>query len=714
MDMSVNPDPTVRSPAPRPLHTATATIVGILTTLLGLIFLAWLILFVTRGRFLKHTFERYASSYTQRDAKVAGDFNLYFDPIAIKFLAEGLTVSNPTWASKPNLFQSKLIDLRLETIPLIFGKKHVDWITLTDGAVDLEWDKKHKTNTWTFGEPDTKGAPFQMPLIERAAVSGTTLRYRDPQMFFSTDVSFATINAQDNRFANTITFTGDGTLRGRKLTFYGSQQSPNELAAGGVNKFEVHARAATDRLDAAGTLPGATIIEGADLQVAARGANLRNLFDLLGVVVPDTRAYHLRSHLTKVGNEWRFTKLSGGYGASDLAGTLTVRIPETPILEGGRIKLIADIASRYVDIVDIGPFIGYNPTALATKGATAAATTQHGKGDYPRILPDAPLRSDSIKTFDADVKYRVAEIKEPFVPVSNIVLGLTLDRSLLTLSPLNFDMAGGHVTSTISVNARVPAVITDYDIRMSPTPMGKLLARFGVADAGTTGTIKARIQMKGTGDSLRKSLATSNGRIAIILPQGTFWTKYTQLSEFDLGVFVQRMFQDKLKKPVQINCGLIGFTVRNGIAAADPVLIDTQANVMTMKGGFSFQDESLDFAFRADAKKFSLFSGQSPVGIKGHFAAPSIQIITPQLLARAGVGVGLGVLFPPAALIAFVDPGDAKAAACGPVLAGDTAAAQRTVKGKDRKDVGTKADNSAKAAGDDSKDGKKKKVLGIF
>ena len=437
------------------------------------------------------------------------------------------------------------------------------------------------------------------------------------------------------------------------------------------------------------------MIEGADLSVAVRGENLRNLFDLAGIAVPDTRAYRLRSHMTKQGDEYRFTRLAGAYGDSDIGGSLTVKVPATGSDE--RMLLTADLASRRVDMIDLGPFIGYNPNALATKGATAAATTQHARGAYPRILPDAPLRVDAIKAFDARVQYKVADIRQPFVPISNIVLGLDLDHALLKLAPLNFDMAGGHVASDIGIDARGAEVVTDYDIRMSPTPMGKLLAKFGVAESGTTGTIKARVQMKGTGNTVRQSLGTSNGRIAVILPRGTFWTSYTQLAEFDIGTFVQKMFEKKLKEPVEVNCGLIAFTVRDGIAAADPVLIDTQKNVMTAKGGFSFKDESLSLAFRADAKKISLFSGQSPVGIGGHFAAPAFQIVTPQLLARAGIGVALGVVGGPAALLAFVDPGDAKGAQCGPVLEGARAAAQRTDKGKPRKDIGNGSTSDVKA-----------------
>src|SRR4051812_34167196 len=158
------------TPPPRRRDAGTHTLatgISILATLVGLVFLAWLVLFVTKGRFLKHTFERIASSHTGRTVKVAGDFNLYLDPFATKFLAEGLTISNPAWASRPNLFQAKLIDTRIDTLSFLFGdQSKVNWINLVDGAADMEWDAKHQHNTWTFGKGG--GKPFQMPLIQRA------------------------------------------------------------------------------------------------------------------------------------------------------------------------------------------------------------------------------------------------------------------------------------------------------------------------------------------------------------------------------------------------------------------------------------------------------------------------------------------------------------------------------------------------------------------
>ena len=684
---------------------ALTRIIAVLATIIGLILLAWAILYITKGRFLKHGFERMVSASTERQVKVAGDFQLYFNPIDIKFLAEGMTISNPEWATRKSFFESRLIDTSIATFPLIFGRRRVNWLGLVDGRIDLEWDKAGR-NTWTFGK--TAGKPLDLPLIRRAIVRGTEIHYADPRMQLLADIGIDTIQSRDSRFDGDIQFKGTGRLRARPFTMAGSLKTPNETVTGGRNRLVLNARSAGTVMDVTGTLPGATELEGADLKIAVRGPNMARLFDFLGVAVPDSRAYRMTSALTKKGAEWRFTGVKGVVGKSDLAGKLTVATG------GPRLRLDADIATDTLDIVDAGPWIGYDPAALEARGNDGAVQRVNG---VPRMLPDATLRSDALKNFDAELRYTIRRVRAESFPVSNIAMNLTLDNSLLSFAPLSFDLAGGHLTSDIAIDARVRPVLTRYDIRLSPTPMGRLLAGFGVEESGTTGTLKARIQMTGRGDTVHESLSTSNGRIAVIMPKGSLWTRNIQLSELDIGTFIQKMFEEKLKVPVEINCGLIAFTVRNGVAAADPILIDTRKNVILGRGGFSFRNERLDLAVRADSKKFSLFAGQSPVGIGGYFAEPKIDPISGELLARAGAGVGLlAVASPLTAVIAFVDVGDAKSTNCGPVLSGARAGAQQTSKGKPRDDVG-KGTTAKSEDGSRSKAERKeqrKKFLGIF
>jgi uncharacterized protein involved in outer membrane biogenesis len=660
---------------PKPLRIAIRTAAIVLLTIV----LLWLILFITKGRFLKGPFETIASGALDREVSVGGDFNLYLNPIDIHFKAENLRVSNPEWARDDDFFSARLIDTHMGTLPLIFGTQKFRWVTLDRGTVALEWDADGQRNTWTFGA-DEPAKPFELPQIARGTITRTSLAYIDPRMQLTADIGVDTVKARDTRFDSDIRFSGDGTIRKRPFTLSGSLMSPNETVSGGKNQLALHAEAARTALDVSGTLPGPTEFVGADLQLGVRGFDIANLFDFLGIAVPNTRSYRIDSALTYDGAQWKFTALKGVFGESDLAGSLTIGMPNE------RLKLTADLRTNTLDIVDAGPFIGYSPERLEAMGGEGAIVVTAGR---PRVLPDAPLRIDAISRFDADVRYRVGRVRAESFPLSDIDLTLDLDHSLLKFAPLKASLAGGNLVADISLDARDPAVRTIYDIRLSPTPMGRLLANFGAEQSGTTGTIGARVSMNGVGDSVRESLANSNGRIALVMPAGTFWTRNVQLAELDIGTFVHKMFEDKLKEPVQINCGLIAFTVRNGVAVADPILIDTKKNVILGTGGFSFRDESLDLAVRADAKTFSLFSAQSPVGVDGYFASPRIDPISGELLARAGAGLGLAVAATPiAGLIAFIDPGDAKAAQCGPVLSGARASAQRTEKGKPRDDVG--------------------------
>ena len=692
-EIAAAPDVSVPAAPPRRRR---RILVRVLIGIVVAIFAVWLLLYVTKGRFLRHPFERVVGSLTNREVRVAGDFQLYFAPFAIKLVADRASVSNPAWTTRPHLFAADHVEARIAPLSLLFGRRRLYALDLVNGAVDLEWNAAHDRNSWTFS--DKKGGkPLEFPTIDVATVAGTTVRYRDPRMKLLADLSFDTVRSTAARIGQSVDFTGKGVVRTTPFTLTGALLSPDKTVARGQNKLTVRAFAAHNVVDVAGTLPSIAEIENVPLAVAASGRNIDELLNIIGVAVPETRRYRLTAQLVKQGTDYRFTGMKGRFGDSDIAGRFTVQQIEP------RIHIDATLATRQLDIVDVAPFIGYNPDLVATKGVVAAA---RATGAAPaRMLPDARLRVDAMRQFDADVRYTVGTLRSRKVPVSDIALTTRLKDGVLRLSPLTFAMARGNVAADVTVDASKRPTHTRYDIRLAPTPMSRLLAGFGVAEAGTTGLIKGRLQLEGDGETIHESLSAANGRIALTMPHGTFWTRNVQLAELDIGTFAQKMFQGRLKEPVEINCGVIAFTVRRGVATVDPILIDTTKNVIVGRGGFSFGTEAMDMAFRADGKKFSVFSGQSPVGLKGYFAAPRIDVISPELLNRAGAGLGLALLATPVAgILAFVDIGDAKAAACGPVLRAAPAAAQRTTAGKPRDDMAN------------GKNGKpvRKKFLGIF
>src|SRR3546814_3878938 len=90
------------------------------------------------------------------------------------------------------------------------------------------------------------------------------------------------------------------------------------------------------------------------------------LFDFLGVAIPDRRKYRITSRITKAEEEWRFTRLKGTFGESDLSGRFTISMPKN------RLLLDADLSSRVLDIIDAGPFLGYSPERLDREGGRGA------------------------------------------------------------------------------------------------------------------------------------------------------------------------------------------------------------------------------------------------------------------------------------------------------------------------------------------------------
>ena len=429
-------------PTRRKRHPIRNTLIGIVVA----IFAVWLVLFVTKGRFLKSPFESIVGKLTHRTVTVRGDFQLYFAPFRIKFYAEGMTLSNPGWASRPNLFSADRIDSRIAPFSLLFGKRRLYWLDLDNGAVDLEWNADHSANTWTFS--DRKGGkPFEFPRIDRADIIGTTVRYLDPRMQVLADLKVDDIASANATIGKAVGVTGGGVLRKAPFTVVARLLTPDATANRGKNQLVARVRAAHNVIDVAGTLPSIADIEDVPLSVAARGRNMAELLGIIGVVIPQTRDYHLRGQLIKSGEVYRFTRIRGVAGATDLAGTLT-------ITNGTRIHLDSKLATKSLDIIDAAPFIGFNPDIVAAKGAQAAvAATGAGAN---RLLPDAALPIATMQLFDADLKWTIGVVKSRNIPISNVDVTLALDHGKLSLSPFTFSMARGNVASDVIFDTRPP------------------------------------------------------------------------------------------------------------------------------------------------------------------------------------------------------------------------------------------------------------------
>jgi hypothetical protein len=658
------PSLTTPAPEPRPRHGRRLWqfFAAVLVLLVGL----YVLQYVTKGAFWKSTFESYVSKRAGRSVRVAGDFQLYLDP-NIRFRADGLSVANPDWAEKDQFLTANTITLDASLWRAMFGTLTVNDLIIDGGRLALQ-RRADNINTWTFG-----GGALDIPDIIRAAITDSQLALIDAPTATRLDMTIGDIagTAADGgqRIAGPLRFTGKGTTRGAPFDIKGQLTTPNQAAVGGRFGLDLVGNIARTRITLNGVLPGATRIDGSNLALTIVGHNLQDPGRLFGIILPASRPYRLAAMLTKTDKIFRFTNLTGRIGDSDIAGTLTATLSKAA---KGRFRIDGTLTSKTLDIKDVGPLLGYDPEKIdAGQGVVKQISGR------PRVLPDAPLATEALDRFDASIDYRVGAVRTGKLPFTNLRLGLDIDNKRLTLSPLAFDVASGRLIGKISIDARSLPVRTDYDIRLTEIPLGKVLNGFNVEDAGTTASVRGRLQLKGIGDTLHKSLASSNGRIALVVPSGQLWIRNIQLAKLDLQNFLTALIGKKLKDKRQIACGIVAFTVTNGRAIADPIIIDTDKAVFRGRGGFSFDDESLALSLEGDSKQFSLFSGQSPIGINGYFADPSINPISAELLVRGAAAVTLGLVATPVAVIAaFIDLGDAKDVNCTPILAAKRDTAQ--------------------------------------
>ena len=98
------------------------------------------------------------------------------------------------------------------------------------------------------------------------------------------------------------------------------------------------------------------------------------------------------------------------------------------------------------------PFDSHDMSVLYTR--EVARYEEQRQRDAQAAAANAALDISGLRTFDADVKYKAANIRTGTIPIKNLDLGLGLDHLLLTLKPIAFDIAGGRLIGDVSINAR--------------------------------------------------------------------------------------------------------------------------------------------------------------------------------------------------------------------------------------------------------------------
>ena len=411
------------------------------------------------------------------------------------------------------------------------------------------------------------------------------------------------------------------------------------------------------KLSLKGTVQDPLSFSGANLRLDLAGPDMALLLPLTGVAIPKTPPYRVAGQFDYTDEQYVFKGIQGKVGTTDLEGDL--KIDTKPTAEKGRPVITATLASRLVDLKDLGGFIGAEP-------GDAAKGTKRPVASNGRVLPDEPISLPRLNAADVHLTYRAARIQGRSQPLDTMQAKLDIVNGAVELNPLSFGIGGGQITSVISLSEAGKGVKARATIDFQRVSVDKLLASTGVARGA--GNMGGRAVIDGAGQSLAQILATGNGEFKLYMGAGgNVSALLVDLSGLQFGNALLSALG--LPTRARIQCFVSDFVLQRGVATARTVVLDTDENRVVGTGALSFATEQLKFVLNTDAKHFSVGTLPAPINISGSLANPSVAPDAAELGLRAGAAVGLGIaLTPLAALLPTIQLGIGEDGACASLL----------------------------------------------
>lgn len=596
-----------------------------------------------------------------REIRIGGNFHIAWGR-PTRIVAEDIHVANADWGTGPEMFSAKRLELVIEPWPLLHFKMVVPRLAMEEPKILLETAADGRKN-WDFfaAKAATPQKRTQFPDLHELDVQRGTFTWHNGGTDATTEITFDTLGIEAPDPQSPIDIAASGAFQHQPYRLDASvgslqqlqdskQPYPVRLAGEiGGNKFGIDG-AIAEPMDA----------EGIDVRAELEGKNLQDLMTVFGIPVPETPPYRLAGQVTHRNDRWAVEKLQGRLGKSRLAGGVAVEV-------GGKIPYIqANLTSDYMELGDFKGFYGGEPQSKSkAKPPQKKEAEKQARADGDRVIPDTQLPVEKLAGLNADIALDAVQIKpEAGLPFERVNLVLALKDGTLHLKPLRFAIAGGEVAAEIvwASAARPPNFDANLDVRR--LDLKKLFAGTDVPKPvkELAGIVGGFTKLNSKGRSAREILANANGDIGFFMEKGEFSHLFLEL--IHLNVLETLNWWAKGDKPLPVNCLVSRFDVKEGIATATTLLLDTPDALVVGAGNVNLGDETLFLELRPHHKSPVAISFRTPIQIRGTLGKPDVHLEPGPLAARIAGMVALGVLAPPAAILPLINTGLGEQNAC--------------------------------------------------
>ena len=557
----------------------------------------------------------------------------------------------------PEMASARQFAFSLNLLPLLQRQISIPELRFDTPSVLLLRTPDGKAN-WQF-RPADKPSPWKLDL-QGVVFSKGSVHYADALTQTDARAELDTVNGAPP-YGVAWSLTGQwkqqaisGTGKAGAVLSLQQQNTPYPLTA--------RLTMGATHIEVSGTLTKPTELAALDLHLKLSGNSMARLYALTGVLLPETPAFatagHLIGTLGPAASHWRYQDFTGRVGGSDIAGTLDYQSGKP------RPQLTGTVQSKLLQFSDLGPLIGADSNA--SKQARGVAPVQPGD----KALPVEKFHTERWTALDARVGFKAQRIvRDKDLPIANVDAQLQLQDGVLSLTPLNFDIAGGAFHSTVKLDGSgkrsADAIAAELTADARHIKIKQLFPRLPAMQA-TVGEINADMSLSATGNSVASLLASANGELKSVLTDGSISKLLLEEMGLNIGnVVVTKLVGDH---PVKLNCLVSDFRVDQGLMRTRLFVADTEDATVSVAGTVNLDNERMDLTLKPDPKGLRVITLRSPIYVRGTFKQPEVSIDKGVMALRAGGALALAAVAPVAAILPLIHAGPGETPACGALL----------------------------------------------
>lgn len=565
---------------------------------------------------------RFQSRMTEQVRKVTGRELAARVPLTIKLgsqpamVAEGVTLTNASWGSRPELARVRKLTLFLDQASLFLGEVKIGRVLLEGADILVERNDVGDTNLDMLPPPDGSGPHPGENRSLRLRTSPAfpwinTIEVRD---------SVVTIAEGQGRPPVVLeipaaTFKSQAPNQPLQLEgkFAAPQATPLDLT-GTAGTFDGWMRGLPGNIDVQGGFGGGKIAikgsvnaKGTTLAITSEGPDVSVFGPYVRLPVPSGGPYALNAKAGTLRSTFKVELTSLKVGSSELAGEAVFRIDRkgTPT-----VTVNADVSR-----LDLGDL----------KAAPATAPAANPPQGPARLVPTMPFSATWLGRSALSVTVRLSEIVGLGSKVQNASVTLTSGETRFALRAAA-TVGGGSAGFDLVYDptGRIgQATLTASASRVSLADLTTLLG-FDVGLRDAVGDIDLRL--RGGGRNTRDALNSTSGSIEVAVTKGLWprgplasWPGETQrlLGGGDTGV--------------PFNCIAGRFEVSGGIASLRRLVVDTPRTTMVGGGYLSLRTEGFEFILAPEARDNQNAGLASPLRVKGGSGRETASALEPNL-----------------------------------------------------------------------------------